>query len=392
MKELNLLIEQNWEQILTDRRWFHAHPELSGQEEKTAAYIAESLREMGLEPREHVGGYGVVALIEGAKPGKCVGLRADFDALPVTECTGLPYASETPGVMHACGHDMHTAMLLGAARVLCKLRDRFSGSVKLVFQPAEEKGGGARRMIEDGVLQDPPVDAMFGQHLEAMTPTGSITFRSGAMMAASDGLSIEIRGKGAHASKPDQGIDAIAVAAQVVTALQTIVARNISPLDNVVVTIGTFSGGTAHNVLAETVKMTGTCRTLDPKIRAAMPGRIEAIIKGIAEGMGASYAFAYNLGYPPVINDDAMCGIVHAAAAEIIGEDRIIPKKYSSLGAEDFAYYAERIPSTIYNLGCLKDGAEAWPLHSGHFAPDEECMKTGVAVMAAAALRFLSEN
>ena len=386
------LIDQHWEQIVADHRWLHAHPELSGKEEKTAAYIAESLKKMGLEVQENVGGHGVVALIEGSKPGKCVALRADFDALPVTECTGLPYASENPGVMHACGHDVHTAMLLGAARVLCNMRDAFSGSVKLIFQPAEEKGGGAQQMIEDGVLQDPPVEAIFAQHLGAMTPTGSIVYRNGAMMGASDGFTITVHGKGAHASTPERGVDAITISAQVISALQNIVSRSISPFANVVMGIGTISGGTAHNIVAEAVEMTGTCRNVDLQLREELPKRMEAIIKAITESMGGGYSFQYRKGYPPVINDEKMCNIVRVAAAEVIDEDRITQQKNPSLGAEDFAYYAERVPGAMFILGCKKEGTDAFPLHSGRFAPDEECMRTGVYIMASSAIRFLNGN
>lgn len=387
---MKALIGRYWEQIVADHRWLHAHPELTGKEEKTAAYIAESLKAMGLEVRENVGGHGVVALIEGSKPGKCVALRADFDALPVTECTGLPYASENPGVMHACGHDVHTAMLLGAARVLCDMRDTFSGSVKLIFQPAEEGGGGGRLMIDDGVLQNPPVEAIFAQHLGAMTPTGNIIYRNGAMMGASDGFTITVHGKGAHASTPERGVDAIAISAQVISALQNIVSRTISPFANVVMGIGTISGGTARNIVAETVEMSGTCRNVDLQLREELSKRMEAVIKGVTEGMGGGYTFQYRKGYPPVINDEKMCDIVRAAAAEIIGTDRIIEQKNPGLGAEDFAYYLEQIPGAIFILGCKKEGTEAFPLHNGRFAPDEECMRTGVHILASSAIRFLN--
>jgi len=398
MKMLEMLIDKYWDSIVAHRRWLHAHPELSGQEEKTAAYIADALRKMGLEPTEHVGGYGVTALIEGSKPGKCVGLRADFDALPVTECTGLPFASQNPGVMHACGHDMHTAMLLGAAQILCDMRDRLGGTVKLVFQPSEERSAskngksGASAMIEDGVLLDPPVDAMFGQHLDAFLATGNIIFRSGPMTAASDGFTITVHGKGSHAAKPDQGVDAIAISAQIISALQNIVARNVSPLDCAVVTVGKIAGGTAGNVLAETVEMSGTCRTHKPETRDMLQARMEEIVKGIAEGMGAGYSFNYRRGNPSVVNDAEMYELARQAAEAEIGKEHVILLDGPSLGAEDFARYAERVPAAFHRLGCLKEGAEAWSLHNGHFAPDEECMKTGVRVLTATALRFLEQE
>lgn len=397
MSTLNTLIDKYWEKVLLYRRWLHAHPELSGQEEKTAAFIAGALRDMGLAPTEHVGGFGVTALIEGKGAGKCVGLRADFDALPVEECTGLPFASENSGVMHACGHDVHTAMLLGAAHVLNDMRDRFCGTVKLVFQPSEESSGktgksGAVRMIEDGVLQNPPVDAMFGQHLDAALETGSIIFKSGPMTAASDRFYIDIYGKGSHASKPDQGVDAIAVGAQVVNALHSIVSRNVSPLDCAVVTVGTISGGTASNVLAEHIEMSGTCRTHNEETRNLLERRMEAVVKGITEGMGADYTFRYRRGHPTVFNDPEIYELARTAAEDAIGKEHVIQLDRPSLGAEDFAHYAQQVPGTFYRLGCLKKGAEAWPLHSGHFNPDEECMKIGICVLTSAALRFLQRD
>ena len=237
MKKITELANKYFERILEHWHWLHAHPELSGKEEKTAEYIAAALREMGLEPTERVGGYGVTAVIEGAKPGKCVGLRADIDALPVTELTGSPYASVNPGVCHACGHDSPAAMLLGAAYILNEMKDELCGSVKLIFQPAEEVTAlsGARAMIADGVLENPRVDAVIGQHINPTVKTGNIAIKTGVQTAASDGFTIKIKGKGAHAARPHLGVDAIAIGAQVVTALQNIVARKVDPLDSAVV-------------------------------------------------------------------------------------------------------------------------------------------------------------
>ena len=385
------MIETYWDKIVEYRRWLHSHPELSEQEKYTAAYVAEVLRSMGLTPAENVGGYGVTAVIEGEKTGKCVGLRADFDALPVTECTGLPFVSQNPGVMHACGHDVHTAMLLGTAHVLCDLRHQLCGTVKLIFQPAEETVGGADKMIAEGVLQNPAVDAVIGPHLEAELPTGTIAFCEGTIMASCDDFAITIHGKGGHASAPENAVDAIASGAQVVSALQQIVSRNVSAQDSAVITIGTVAGGTASNVIAETVEMTGTCRNLNPEVRNAMPGRMESIIRGVAEGMGAAYTFKYEKGYPPVVNNAAMCALLRHAAEETVGAENIVRKK-ASLGAEDFAFFAERVPSVFYRLGCLREGEKAWPLHNGHFSPDEDAMKTGVLVMTMAALRFLQRG
>ena len=391
MDRINGLVEMYREKVEEYWHWLHAHPELSGQEEKSAEYIANALRAMGLNPVERVGGYGVVALIEGAKPGKCVGLRADFDALPVVELTGLEHASKNPGVCHACGHDAHAAMLLGAAHVLNEMKDEFCGTVKLIFQPAEENPdiSGARAMIADGVLENPKVDAVIGQHVNPNISTGDIKLGAGVRTAALDQFYITIHGKGAHASTPQKSVDAIVVGAQVITALQSIVSRNVAPLDSAVLGIGKLNAGTVENVVASTCTMSGTCRNLSSEVRDQMPVRMESIIKGITEGMGASYEFKYIKGYPPVVNDKAMNNIVNDAAIDILGKEHVGVIETPALGGEDFAFYCERVPGLMYRLGCAKDGAEFWPVHNGHFYPDEKALQVGTKVMVASALKFL---
>ena len=272
MREVKELVAGYWEQICRHRRYFHENPEPSHCEKETAAYISAALREMGLEPIEHVGGYGVIALIRGEGAGKCVALRADFDALEVQEQTGAPFASRKSGFMHACGHDMHAAMLLGAAWVLNELRHTFSGTVKLIFQPAEEDAAasGAKAMIAAGCLTEPPVDAIFAQHIWPSLPTGTIGVRKGSMMGASDRFFITVHGKAGHGGKPDEGIDAIVIAAHIVTALQTIVSRNVSPMGNAVVSVGKIGGGTRYNVIADAVHMEGTCRSVDSRVRSML--------------------------------------------------------------------------------------------------------------------------
>ena len=311
-ERISALVEKYWDKVKEHRYYMHTHPELSHYEKNTAAYIAETLKKMGLSPKENIGGYGVTAVIEGKGEGKCVGLRADFDALPITECTGVPFASENPGVMHACGHDAHAAMLLGAAYVLNEIRDEFAGKVKLVFQPSEEDaaGSGAKAMIADGCLEDPHVDAMFGQHVWPNLPYGKVGVRNGAMMASSDRFFITIKGKNSHGSAPENGIDAIVIAAQVISALQTIVSRNVGPLDSAVVTIGTIHGGNRYNVIADEVKMEGTCRNLNPVIRNTMPDRIGNIVRGVSESMGGSCDFKYMKCYSPTVNDPEKFAIV----------------------------------------------------------------------------------
>ena len=393
MDDVKNLIEKYWSTVQQHRYWLHEHPELSHEEKNSAAYIANVLRSIGLEPRENVGGYGVTAVIEGKEPGKCVGLRADFDALPITECTGLLYSSKTPGVAHSCGHDAHAAMLLGAAYVLNDLRDQFSGSVKLVFQPSEEDAAasGAKAMIADGVLENPKVDAMFGQHVWPKYPVGKVAIRNGAMMASSDRFFITVRGKNSHGSAPENGIDAIVIAAQVISALQTIVSRNVGPLDSAMVTIGTIKGGNRYNVIADEVVLEGTCRNLNPTIRNSMPQRIENIVKGVTEGMGGTYDFKYMMCYSPTVNDPGKFELVRDTIVDVLGPDGLVIPENSALGGEDFSFYCEKVPSAFFWLGCHDASKPVYPIHHGGFAPEEEALPIGMEVMVKSALRFLAQ-
>lgn len=393
MSDVREVINKYWDKVKEHREWFHRHPELSHEEKETAAYIAKTLREIGLEPKENIGGYGVSAVIQGRGPGKCVGLRADFDALPITECTGLPYTSENPGVMHGCGHDTHAAMLLGAAYVLNELKNEFDGCVKLVFQPAEEDAAacGSKAMIEDGVLENPHVDVMFGQHVWPPLDTGKIGIRNGAMMASSDRFFITIHGKNSHGSAPEAGIDAIVIAAQVISALQTIVSRNVGPLDSAVVTIGLMKGGTRYNIIADTVEMEGTCRNLNPEIRNKMPERIENIIKGVSEGMGGSYDFKYLRCYSPTVNDPKQFELVRDVIREVGGDEMLVIPENSALGGEDFSFYTEKVPCAFWWLGCHEAGKPYYPIHSGGFYADEKALPYGMEVMVKSALKFLAQ-
>lgn len=393
MRDVHEVINQYWDKVKEHREWFHRHPELSHEEAGTAAYIAKVLKEIGLEPKTNIGGYGVTALIKGRGPGKCVGLRADFDALPVTECTGLPYASENPGVMHACGHDTHAAMLLGAAYVMNELKDEFDGCVKLIFQPAEEDAAacGSKAMIEDGVLENPHVDAVFGQHVWPTMDVGKIGIRNGAMMASSDRFFITIHGKNAHGSQPDAGIDAIVIASQVVTALQSIVSRNVGPLDSAVVTIGVMRGGTRYNIIADTVELEGTCRNLNPEVRNKMPERIENIVRGVTEGMGGAYDFRYLRCYSPTVNDPKQFELVCDAIKETGGDDLLVIPENSALGGEDFSFYCEKRPCAFWWLGCHDPEKPFFPIHSGGFYAEERALPIGMEVMVRSALKYLAQ-
>ena len=386
------MINQVYDTAVAHRRWLHAHPEVSGQEKNTAAYIADALRKIGLTPTENVGGYGVTALIHGCRPGKCIGLRADFDALNQQEQTDLPFASENPGVFHGCGHDMHTAMLLGVAEVLYSLRDEMVGSVKLIFQPSEENvaDSGAKKMIADGVLENPKVDVMLAQHMSPHYPTGTIALRSGPMSASSDRFAITVTGKSSHGSAPENGVDAVTIGAQIITALQTIVSRNIGPQESAVLTIGTVQAGSRYNIIPESFTMEGTCRTLNPEIQNELPKRMEGITAGITQGMGGSYSFSYTKGFSPIMNEPRQTTEFMDTAATLLGSDNVVLQDKATMIGEDFSFYGQKVPAVFYWLGCRQEGAPFYPLHSSHFCPDEEAMRTGMLLMLGATITMLA--
>ena len=381
-------------QVIAWRRDIHAHPELSQHEERTASLVADVLEGLGLEVTRNVGGFGVVGLLRGNGAGKTVALRADMDALPLNEETGLPFASETPGVMHACGHDTHTAMLLGAACALSEMRDKIRGSVKFIFQPAEELNptGGAPGMIRDGVLDNPNVDGLFALHVWPLYETGKIAVRSGSCMAASDRVYLTVHGRTAHGSRPDQGSDAIVAAAHIITGLQPIISRNVSPLDSAVLTIGTIHGGYRYNVIPDTVKLEGTVRTLNPSVQDKMPGLISQTARGIAEGLGCSCDVEYVKGYPPLVNDADMAALARDAVRNVYS-DAVIIADEPDLAAEDFAFFARERPAFMAWLGCTPEGVnvmDAPKLHNTKFCPDEGCFGYGIDYFVQSALDFLN--
>jgi len=393
-KRIAELIRKYEETVLKHYHWLHMHPELSGQEKETAAYIAAELAKMDLQPTENVGGYGVTAVIYGRGEGKCIGLRADIDALPIEECTGLPFSSQNPGVMHACGHDAHAAMLLGTALVLNEMRDDFNGCVKLIFQPAEENSidCGAKKMIADGVLENPHVDAMIGQHIDVLSDTGIISTKTGVISASSDRFFITLDGHGSHAARPHMGVDTIAVGAQIVSALQTIVARNVNPMDSSVITIGKFNGGERYNVLANHTEMEGTCRNHNTAVRDMIEKRMENIVGGIAQAMGAEYTFRYVRGYSPVINAPQMVELVRETVVDLYGEEKANIPSESTMGGEDFSFFAEKVPSVYYRTGCHKAGTPVLSTHNEHLIVDEKCFPIGMRVMVTSVLKYLERN
>lgn len=369
------------------RQHLHAHPELSHHEQETAAYVAEKLTGWGYEVTRNVGGHGVVGVLRNGTGTRSIALRADMDALPITETTGLAYASTKPGVMHACGHDGHTTVLLGAAEYLARTR-RFSGTVTLVFQPAEEasRESGAQRMIAEGLFERFPCDAIFGLHNHPGLPAGAFMTRAGPMMAASDRATITVRGKGGHASRPHLAIDPVVVAAHIIMALQTVVARSVDPTETAVVTVGTIKGGTVVNVIPETVELGLSIRSFMPKVRAILQQRVTDLSRSVAAAHGAEAEIDYELGYPVVLNSDAETAFAAEVMRELVGEERVstcplIP------GSEDFAYYLEHKPGCFLRLG---NGEASAMLHNPKYNFNDAALVPGAALWARLAERYLS--
>jgi amidohydrolase len=380
------------QRLISWRRDLHQHPELGFQEVRTAAIVAQHLKELGLEVRTGVGRTGVVALLHGGRPGPTVMLRADMDALPIQEISDAPYASQVPGVMHACGHDGHVAIGLGAATLLARHARELSGQVLFVFQPAEEGEGGARAMVEDGALDDPRPAAAFGLHLWNQMPAGRITAQSGPLMAAGDEIHIIVHGKGGHGALPHEAVDAIAVSGQILSALQTIVSRNVDPQETAVLSIGTVSGGTAFNVIADRVDLKGTIRTFSPAVRETVLARLRVLLDGVTKGMGASYELAIENVAAAVINDAAVSEVARAAAVEVAGATAVAWHP-PLMVSEDFSEFQKITPACYLLLGSSNQelGLDA-PHHNPRFDFDERMLPVGVALLATAAVRYLEER
>jgi amidohydrolase len=379
-------------QLTSWRRDLHQYPELAFRETRTADFVARQLGALGIEVRTGVGRTGVVGLLHGGRPGPTVMLRADMDGLPIQELSDAPYASQVPGVMHACGHDGHVAMLLGAATLLSRHAADLPGDILLVFQPAEEGLGGAAAMLADGLLSDPLPAAGFGLHLWNTMPLGRVCAQAGPVMAAADLIQILVRGRGGHGALPHETVDAIAVTGQILSALQTIVSRNVDPQETVVLTIGTVHGGTSYNVIAETVALEGTIRTFSASVRETVLTRLRVLLDGIAAGMGARYDLKVRDVAPAVVNDPGVSEVARAAAVQIVGATSVawhLPLMVS----EDFSEYQRLVPSCYMLLGSGNPalGLDA-PHHNPRFDFDEMVLPIGAALMAAAATRFLLER
>jgi amidohydrolase len=380
---------QPW--LVEIRRDFHMYPELGKKEFRTREKIGRYLEELGI-PFEKIAGTGVVGFIKGKSPGKVVGLRADIDALAMQEKIDVPYRSKIDGVMHACGHDAHTAILLGAARVLHEMRGTISGGVKIFFQPDEEGSGGAEIMVKEGCMENPKVDYVLGLHVMAYLETGQLETRYGKLNASSDRVLVKIQGKSAHGAYPEKGIDAIVASAHMITALQTLVSRNISPLNSAVLSFGKISGGEVGNSLASEVTLTGTLRTLDRETRKFCKTRIEEIAVKTAQAFGAEAEVNISPGYEPLINNDEVVRVVVETGTELLGRENVLFKEFPSLGVEDFSYFLEKAKGAFYHIGCGNKGKNITaPNHNSSFDIDEDCLEIGVQLQVVNTLKLLKE-
>jgi len=373
------------------RRDLHQHPELGLEEHRTNAKVRSLLDEMGIEYVDGLGGTGVLGLIHGDGEGRVVALRADMDALPIQDDKDVAYASKIPGKMHACGHDVHTTMLLGAARLLVEDKASLPGTIKLLFQPAEETVGGARLLIEAGALEDPRVDAIFGLHVDPTLETGTVGLHFGQRNASSDNLEIIVHGKAAHGAYPYEGVDAIVAAAQVISSLQTIVSRNVDAQEAAVVSLGTIKGGTQANIVADRVELVGTVRCASQAIRQLVLQRIRETAEAVALGFGARAEVTIEPSYDPVVNDDSMLEIVRESSRKLLGDDKIIIFSKPNMGVEDFGYYLSEVPGAFYSLGVRNEATGiVHPVHQGLFDVDERAMAIGVALQVLNALAGLA--
>ncbi len=389
IKELVGKIEEELKEI---RRDFHTYPELSNQEFRTADRICQYLESWGIEYEKGIAGTGIVAVVRGEKPGKTVGIRADMDALPIEEKRESCYRSKNPGVMHACGHDAHVTIALGAAKVFQAIKKELEGNVKFFFQPAEETTGGAERMIAEGCLEHPHVDYVLGLHVSSGYEAGHIGVRYGKMMAASDEFTIELSGKASHGAHPDLGNDTVVAAAAVINGLQTLVSRNVSPVNPAVCTIGKVQGGVAGNVVCDRLQMDGILRTLDPETRQFLRDRLTDVVEHTAKAYGSRGKVVFHSSYGALINTDSVVDVVKQVAEEIVGDTHVSVESEPDMGTEDFSYFAAERPSCFWHLGCAnKEKGICADIHNEMFDIDETCLAIGVEIQVLSALKLLEK-
>lgn len=384
--ELNQLIKEAEKFAISLRRDFHRWPELGNDEFKTSARIISELDQLNIK-NERILKTGVVGLLENQK-GKTVALRADMDALPIQEAVALPFASERKGIMHACGHDVHMAVLLGAAMVFSKIKDEINGSVKFIFQPAEETTGGAKRMIKKGCLE-PKTDYVMGLHVKPDLPAGTIGIKYGKVHASSDTFRITIKGKTSHGAYPQLGVDSLAASAQIVAGVQSIISRNISPLNPAIITIGSIHGGNAVNLIADTVILEGTIRSLDYHSRELLKSRMKEMAHWTAKAYGAKAEVRLQKGYPVLINDNLILDIIKNTAICETAVEKVVELKEPTMGVEDFSYYLEKVPGAFFFLGSGYKGKENEGIHSDRFEVDEKCIGVGIELFVMSVLKLL---
>ncbi|MEQ1588036.1 MAG: M20 family metallopeptidase [Cyclobacteriaceae bacterium] len=391
INRIKSLSEESFKEVVVWRRHLHAHPELSYEEFNTSKFVAAQLRSFGIEPQEGIATTGIVALIKGKNPEKkSVALRADMDALPIQEINNVSYKSTKPGVMHACGHDVHTSSLLGTAKILQQVKDQFEGTIKLIFQPGEEKNpGGASYMIQDGALTNPTPASIIGQHVMPLVPVGKVGFREGMYMASSDEIYLKVIGKGGHGAAPELTIDPVVIAAHIIIALQQVISRNASPKQPTVLTFGRIIGDGATNIIPDEVNIAGTFRALNEVWRKEGLQKIKKMAESIAEGMGGKCEVTISHGYPYLENNPQVTRRIRKAAEEYVGKENVVDIDLT-LGSEDFAYYSQVVPASFYRLGTRNDskGITSY-VHTPTFDIDEEALKIGPGLMAWMALAEL---
>ena len=389
-EQIRQLIDRIESEVIDIRRRLHQNPELAFEETATAQLVADKLNELDLEVKTGVYQTGVTGLLENSGAEKTILLRADMDALPIQEDTGLEFASQNKGVMHACGHDAHVAILLGTAMVLKKLESELGGNVKFVFQPAEEGEGGAEGMIKEGILTDPAVDAALGLHVWGSVPKGVVESKVGPFMASPDRFVVRLFGQGGHAAQPHNCVDPVPLAAEVINGFQRIVSRQIDPVESAVISTCHVEAGETHNVIPNQVLLEGTVRSLKPKIRQQLPKLMEEVVRNVAAVKGADYQFEYDYRFPPLINNRKMTNLVQQAANKMLGPARLRQAAKPNMGGEDFAYFAREVPACFFFLGIAPAGSSIQH-HQPEFVVDDDVLKDGIAVLSQAVVDFFTK-
>jgi len=392
-EKIKTLSRELFPSLVKLRRELHQYPEIAYTEYKTSGIVARELKKLGLVVKTGIARTGATGLLNKNVKGKTVALRADMDALPVTEMTGLPFKSKNPGKMHACGHDVHMSGVIGAAKILSSLKDELQGKVKFIFQPSEEvTPGGAYPMIKAGVLENPKVNGIFGLHSDSSIPIGKIGVKNGPMMAQADDFDITIIGKGGHGARPQDGIDAIVVASAVIQALQTIPSRRISSLKSVVISVGSIEGGSARNIICDKVVLKGTARTLEKGITEKIPQLLKEIVAGVTKGYGADFELNYYEGYPVLVNNPDMTDLVRDSITNLFGKEALFEIKEPVMGGEDFAYFLKNVPGSFIRLGIRNEKIGAiHPWHHPEWKVDEKAIEIGSALLSQVAFDFLKQ-